>query len=89
MQVEVKDIYLTALIFPLGTSWLLQNRGQDELLLLYIRDRSIEYSWDTKQQHVMLVLSLSLIPLIGTGKVISRCDYSGIPYELPEEPRNK
>lgn len=32
--VAVKDICLTAVVFPLGCSWLLQKRGQDELLFV-------------------------------------------------------
>lgn len=39
----VKDIYLTAHSFFPGTSWLLQKRNQDQLLLLHSRGRPTEY----------------------------------------------
>jgi len=34
---------------------------------------------------VMPVLSLYLIPLLGREKTISRCDYFGTSYDVPEE----
>lgn len=51
----VKDIYLTADSFFLGTSWLLQKRDQDLLLLLHSGYRPTEYCQclllSTKQQQ--------------------------------------
>lgn len=38
----VKDIYLTAHSFFPGTSWLLQKRNRDQLLLLHSRGRPTE-----------------------------------------------
>lgn len=73
----VKAIYLTAEIFFLGTSWLLQKRDQDLLLLLHSRYRPTEYVsahyWAQRNSRVMLLLSLSSIPLLDKELAISRC----------------